>query len=512
MSGPFGLPLPLLTDSYKASHYALYPAAQEAVAYVEFRHGFDKDDGDQRMVFYGLRYVIEEYVSRQWREQDVEQAAAFFSTHNAGHTAYPFPKALFQRFIREHNGYFPVRIEALAEGSVVYPHTPVAQITARGEYAPLVTYLETVLLMVWYPSTVATRSRRAWTAIRAAYEQSVEEGARWTLGSRLHDFGFRACTCVEQSMLGGAAHLLTFDGTDTLSAAYHVQYRLNGGRAVGTSIPATEHSVMTSFRSEREAVLKMIDAYGDGVYACVMDSYDYARALAEVLPAVAERKLARGGVLVVRPDSGDQVEAVLAGLRAIEQVFGSTTNAKGFRVVTGAGVIQGDGVTPATLARILDAVHGAGFSAECVAFGMGGDLLQKINRDTMSAALKLSSVTYADGETRDMMKFPKGEAAKVSLPGRFAVLEDPAQAGAPVAHRSCDVPPGAANLLQVVYDCGPVAGHVWDDFDAVRARLAAQWARLPPRAAAVSGALLAHQAAIHDQQLEYVRAGMAFGV
>ncbi|KAJ2783880.1 hypothetical protein H4R18_001436 [Coemansia javaensis] len=497
MSGPFGLPLPLLTDSYKASHAALYPDAQQAVAYAEFRHGLNKDAEDERIVFYGLRYVIEEYVQRQWTERDVDAAAAFFSTHNAGHTPFPFPRDLFLRFVRERNGYFPVRIQALPEGSVVYPHTPVIQITADGEYAGLVTYLETVLLMTWYPSTVATVSRRAWAVVRRYYELTVDRAA-WgaTLGSRLHDFGFRACTCVEQSMLGGAAHLLSFDGTDTLSAAYYVQHRLNGGRAVGTSIPATEHSVMMAFRSEREAVLRLIAEYGAGAYACVMDSYDYTRALAEVLPAVAERKLARGGFLVVRPDSGDQVAAVLAGLRAAERVFGSTVNGRGFRVIRGAGVIQGDGVTPALLERILAAVRAAGFSAECVAFGMGGELLQKINRDSASMAVKLSAITYADGSARDIMKFPAAGPGKTSLPGRFAVLADPAQAGAPVAHRRCDVPADAPDLLQTVYDCGPVAGHRWDDFDAVRARLADQWARMPPRAAAVSEGLLAHQQAI----------------
>lgn len=45
------------------------------------------------------------------------------------------------------------------------------------------------------------------------------------LGSRLHDFGFRGCTCVEQSVIGGVAHLLNFNGTDTMSAAYYAQVR-----------------------------------------------------------------------------------------------------------------------------------------------------------------------------------------------------------------------------------------------------------------------------------------------
>ncbi|KAJ1937601.1 hypothetical protein GGF37_005139, partial [Kickxella alabastrina] len=89
MSGPFGLPLPLLTDSYKASHAALFPAAQKAVAYAEFRHGFNNDSSDERMVFYGLQYIIDQYINRRWTAEDVEMSNHFFSTHNTGHTAFP---------------------------------------------------------------------------------------------------------------------------------------------------------------------------------------------------------------------------------------------------------------------------------------------------------------------------------------------------------------------------------------------------------------------------------------
>ncbi|KAJ1794942.1 hypothetical protein LPJ59_004432, partial [Coemansia sp. RSA 2399] len=431
MSGPFGLPLPLLTDSYKATHFAMYPEMQKATAYAEFRQGFDGDADDQRMVFYGMRYILEQYVSRQWTQRDIDLAEGFFKTHNAGYGAFPFPRALFEQFVQTNNGYFPVRIDAMAEGSVVYPHTPVVQMTALNAYAPLITYLETVLLMSWYPSTVATISFRSRQAIEESYVQTVDDDAWGTLDSRMHDFGFRACTCVEQSMVGGAAHLLAFDGSDTMSAAYYVQYVLNEGRPVATSIPATEHSVMTAHRSDLHAVLRTIESFGDGVYACVMDSYDYVRALAEVLPAVAQRKLERGGFLVIRPDSGDQIDAVLQGLRAADKVFGSTVNAKGFKVIRGASVIQGDGVTPATLRQILAAVRDAGFSAQCVGFGMGGGLLQKINRDTMSMAIKISSLVYADGEARDIMKSPKTGLEKASLPGTFVVVADPHQGGAP---------------------------------------------------------------------------------
>lgn len=140
---------------------------------------------------------------------------------------------------------------------------------------------------------MATLSRRARDVIEAAFEQSADGGWQHPLvTSRLHDFGFRGCTCLEQSVIGGSAHLLNFDGSDTLSACYYTQvvcraggklftddfiqqFVLNGGIPVGTSIPATEHSVMTSWPRERDAIERMVDEFGDGLFACVLDSYDY---------------------------------------------------------------------------------------------------------------------------------------------------------------------------------------------------------------------------------------------
>lgn len=114
------------------------------------------------------------------------------------------------KFIKENDGYFPVKIESLPEGSVVYPHVPVYVITAEKEYSKLVTYLETILTMVWYPSTVATLSRRCKEVIRAAFIETVDPENYFLLESRLHDFGFRGCTSNEQAVLGGTAHLVHF--------------------------------------------------------------------------------------------------------------------------------------------------------------------------------------------------------------------------------------------------------------------------------------------------------------
>lgn len=65
---------------------------------------------------------------------------------------FPSPPAI----LLLHAGYMPVKLQALREGTVVHAHVPIFQLTAEGPYAPLCTYLETLLTHVWYPTTVAT--------------------------------------------------------------------------------------------------------------------------------------------------------------------------------------------------------------------------------------------------------------------------------------------------------------------------------------------------------------------
>lgn len=471
------VPVSVLTDSYKASHFLMYPEAELMVAYGEFRGPFQKCQDDHRLIFYGMRYIIENFVNVRWTLEDVDKADQFYRTHNAGFQPYPFPRDLFLEFVRENDGYFPVRIEALPEGTVLTPHVPVYQIFAYKQYARLVTFLETILTQVWYPSTVATLSKRTKDIIEKAFDKSVDEEAAFLLDSRLHDFGFRGCTCVEQSIIGGSAHLLNFSGSDTMSACYYAQYALNNGKPVATSIPATEHSVMTSWPNERLAIENMIDKFGGpgSVFACVMDSYDYDNALTKVLPAVAKEHKQKGGLLVLRPDSGDPVECIVKALQEGEKTFGATVNKKGYKVLNGVSAIQGDGINFTTVKNILEATLALGYSAQNVAFGMGGGLLQKVDRDTMSFATKLNYIIYKDGSHRLVMKRPKTDGGKLSLPGILQVRRDANNKQLYVLPRQFDEKVEAKdNILKVVYDHGPVAG-AFDDFSTVRERVKTEW-------------------------------------
>lgn len=471
----------VLTDSYKATHFQQYPDCKKMVAYGEFRTPFNGNKQDNRFVFYGMRYVIQTYLEKKWTLEDVTKSEMFYKTHLAGFSSFPFPKDLFLKFINENDGYFPIKIEALPEGSVVHVHTPVYQLTTTEEYSTLCTFFETLLTHVWYPTCVATLSRMVKDNIEDAFTKSVDEEFHYLVDSRLHDFGFRGCTCLEQSIIGGCSHLLNFTGSDTMSACYYAQFHLNNGKPVGNSIPATEHSVMTSWKTERDAILNMIEHFGTGLYSTVMDSYDYERALNVVVPSVANEKNAKGknGFWVFRPDSGDPVEAIMMALQAGEKAFGVTVNKKGYKVINGAGCLQGDGINKDVVEKILEAAHKAGYSAQNIAFGMGGGLLQKVNRDTMSFATKLSYIEYSSGEVRDVMKLPKTDSGKVSLPGVLRVVRDPKTGLESVLPRDpSDNSYSENDLLRVVYDKKPIP-NVWDDFDTVKKRVQEQWTKSP---------------------------------
>jgi len=208
-----------------------------------------------------------------------------------------------------------------------------------------------------------------------------------------------------------------------------------------------------------------------------MDSYDYENALENIFPRVVEAKKKKSdrSYMVLRPDSGDPKTVVLEALVAAEKNFGADTNKKGFKVTRGVGVIQGDGVHLNSLAEILDHVVKSGYSAQNVAFGMGGGLLQKVNRDTMSFATKLSFIEYSDGSKRDIMKFPKSDQGKISLPGVLKVVRD--EQGHEYVYPKEEDDKDENNLLKVIYDCKPTS--TWDDFETIRKRVADQWTKAP---------------------------------
>lgn len=477
------IPFLMDTDSYKLSHPDSYPEAKSMTAYFTFRGPFEFKD--QRINFVGARYAYEKIFSRRVTWFDIAQADAYTAQHSAGGTQFAWPRDLWIRVINELGGALPFTVKALRDGETIYPQIPGFTVTADEPYEDLVTWFETQLMRTWSPTTTATKSAHIENILREKFELSVDEEQHWLLPYAMQDFGSRGTSSAETSMTSGMGYLSVFDGTDNIISAF-LCTRYNNGVPVGQSVIASEHSVMTAWDSEEEALQHLIDICpAGGIISVVADSYDYVNFLWQVVPKFVDQLRAKNIKLVVRPDSGNPLECVLEGLRALESAFGAVKNKKGYKVIQGAAVLQGDGIDIDMLARIADAVYHAGYSAECVIYGMGGGLHQKQNRDTLKTAMKLCKVVLADGRVKLVAKAPKSDSSKGSLAGGMQVN---LVSGIPVVYPEIahwEDKRLETDMLEIIWDRGPV-DYKFETWAQVRERHQRTWKSRPLRAEVVS--------------------------
>ncbi|HEY6272267.1 MAG TPA: nicotinate phosphoribosyltransferase [Terriglobales bacterium] len=406
----------LETDSYKFTHWKQYPPGTEFVySYLESRGGMF-----HRTVFFGLQYYLKRYLSGSVvTEDDVVEAERFVDQHLGSGL---FNRAGWIHIVRRHGGRLPVVIKAVEEGVAVDVHNVLMTIENTDPQCWwLPNYLETLLLKVWYPITVATLSRAIRQVFLGALERSGDPAL---IDFKLHDFGYRGVSSEETAGIGAAAHLINFRGTDTVAGIRVLQQYYDSEEMEGFSIPAAEHSTVTAWgrENEVEAYNNMLKQFPQGTIAVVSDSYNVYDACSKLWGEVLrDQVLARAGTLVVRPDSGTPREVVLKVLEILADKFGYQTNGKGYRVLNSrVRVIQGDGVNYWTIQDTLTAMNRSGWSADNISFGMGGALLQQLNRDTQRFAFKSSSVTI-NGQDRDVFKDPVEGHDKASKRGRLAL-------------------------------------------------------------------------------------------
>jgi nicotinamide phosphoribosyltransferase len=411
-----------LSDSYKVTHWRQYPTGTESVfAYYESRKGALFDE----TVFFGLQAIIQKYLVGQVVTQEkIDEAAKLFAVH-FGNDAI-FNRAGWEHILKEHNGYLPIRIKAIPEGTPVQVSNVLMTVENLDPKCYWLTnYLETLLCQVWYPCTVATMSREIKKIIK--HYLTMTSDNLGGLNFMLHDFGFRGVSSVESAGLGGAAHLVNFLGTDTLAAMDTAMEYYDAPLAgLAFSVPATEHSVMTARGPEDEArvVGDLIKTYPKGILSVVCDSYDYVNFVKNILGVqFKDAILAREGVLVVRPDSGDPEEVTLKVVELLGDAFGYTRNSKGYKVLNPkVRVLWGDGIDIRGIRGILGMLDVNNWSAENIAcFGCGGGLLQKVNRDTLRFAFKCSA-QKRDGAWHDIYKNPL-DRSKTSKRGRLSLVK-----------------------------------------------------------------------------------------
>jgi nicotinamide phosphoribosyltransferase len=349
-------------------------------------------------------------------QADIDEAADIAGKHGV-----PFNRQDWEYILEEHAGYLPIKIRGLPEGVPIASGTPFVTVECTDSRVFwLASYIETSLQRgIWYPTTIASRDRENYKQLEWFYNHASDNPDM--LPFSLHSFGSRGVSSKETAEIGGLSHLVYFMGTDDVVALEAARKYYSCDMA-GYSVCATEHSLQCSYgKDNQEAYFnRILDAYAKpgAIVSVVMDGYDIMREVELLCTKFKDRIVASGAKWVCRPDSGDMMEIVPEILRKLAAAFGTTVNSKGKHVLNNVSVIQGDGIDSTTLAILAQKVNDAGFAPECVIYGSGGGLLQKVNRDTYSFAQKTSAVLI-NGVWVDTVKDPITDPGKKSKGGRL---------------------------------------------------------------------------------------------
>lgn len=407
----------LSVDSYKLSHAQAYPSDVDGMfSYIEAR-----TNGRHMIVPFGLSMWIQKFLTVPVTVEHIDEAEDFAKRHGE-----PFSRAPWEYLVEKYDGFFPVIIRAVPEGTPVPSGHVIVTIECNDpKLFWLSSYLETTLQRgVWYPTTIASLDYDIKKEIAHFYRISGANMAM--LPFALHDFGGRGVTCAEQAEIGGAAHLVNFMGSDTIEGIRAANYYYNEPMA-GYSVPATEHSIECAFggsQAGEEAYLQhVLSTYArpDAIVSIVIDGYDVYRA-AELLCTKFKQQIIESKAKVVfRPDSGDMMEVVPRILNLQAAAFGYTMTAKGYKKINNVGLLQGDGIDHMSIKSLLGKILALGYSADNIVFGSGGALLQKVNRDTFKFAQKASAVRK-NGEWGGISKNPVTDPGKQSKSGILTLV------------------------------------------------------------------------------------------
>jgi nicotinamide phosphoribosyltransferase len=410
-------------DSYKYFHGFCYPEGTVGMYdYVESRGGdFEYTN------FFGLQAYAKRYLMTPITMDDVKYAHERITKHGL-----PFNYDVWERVVNVHGGRLPITVRAVPEGTIVPTLNALVTVESTEPYCySVASHVETSLLRAaWYgsgPSTISWHSKQIWRH----WLEETSDDPEGQLPFKHHDFGARGASSAETAEIGGGGHLTCFMGTDTVEALEYMHKYYHADMA-GFSIPATEHSLMCAEGRTGEAsvvmrVLKWCRDNDKHLVSIVGDTYDIYHFVRSIIGSseVKDFIISNNIKIVVRPDSGNPLEVPLDVMQLLAVEYGTTRNSKGYDVLhPNVGVIQGDGMNLETMTELIKRTARIGFSLDNLVVGMGGALLQKIDRDTGKYAMKASAYKQAYHGWYDVYKDPITDAGKVSKRGRQMLLQN----------------------------------------------------------------------------------------
>ncbi len=441
--------VPILCDFYKISHRAMYPENTELV-YSTWTPRDSRFKVIKKVAWFGGQAFFKEYFIDQFNEhffkRPVDEVVAEYVRVIKFTLGDPDPAVQHIRDLHS-LGFLPLSIKALPEGSLVPLRTPVMTIqNTNPKFFWLTNFVESLASCeLWQATTSAT--------VAHEYKMLLDKFAIETTGDASftpfqgHDFSMRGMSSLRSAIISGMGHLAAgFVGTDTIPAIPAAEYYYNANiekELIGTSVPATEHSIQCAYENDMEYLNRMLSVvHPSGIVSIVSDGYDFWDVIGRVVPALKDKILARkggavGDKVVIRPDSGDPVlivsgdpngKTVLERKGAIEalwDIFGGTVTPQGYKVLDShIGLIYGDAITRERAQQILSNLKEKGFASTNVVFGIGSFTYQYNTRDTFGFALK-STLCVINGKEKFIFKDPKTDSGiKKSQKGRVAVFKD----------------------------------------------------------------------------------------
>ena len=425
-------------DFYKADHRSQYPVGTELV-YSNFTPRKSRIDGVDKIVFFGLQYLIKEFLIDRFNEGFFKRSKKeVVSEYRELMDSCLGKDAIDCKHIEDlwDLGYLPIVIKAVDEGSLVPIQCPMMTFyNTNARFFWLTNYLETLMSAVmWKACTSATMAH----LFRREFDKYCEftGGNKEFVDFQGHDFSFRGMSGIEDGCLSGAGHLLSFSGTDTTPSIPWLNKYYDASGFIGGSVFATEHSVLCA-DDEFDIYKRLLtEVYPNGIVSVVSDTYDFWKVVTEYLPRLKEDILRRDGKLVIRPDSGvphkiicgdpdSVVECEKKGLvRCLMDTFGYTVNDLGFAELNPkVGCIYGDSIDLAEQRRIMDGLYKLRLVSTNVVLGIGSYTYQYVTRDTFGFVCK---ATYCEvnGQGRAIYKEPKTGAWKKSHKGLLRVNDD----------------------------------------------------------------------------------------
>jgi len=443
----------LQTDYYKQMHFAMYTPGTTKI-YSNLTPRKSRHAHINEIVVFGIQYFIKEYLITQWNENFFGRSWEVVSNeykriidNTLGKDSIPM-----DHIKKLHDlGYLPLSIKALPEGVSCPMRVPILTITNTVDHAYwLVNFLETILsTTTWLPCTSATIARE-YKRILTKYAQETADDTSFVQWQG-HDFSMRGLSSLESSSVSGAAHLCSFTGTDSICAIPFLEayYGANVDKElVGASVPASEHAIMSldDKLGEMKTFERLLDLFPKGILSIVSDTWSLPKVVAEYLPLLKEKILARDGTLTIRPDSfwtdpvdclcgwdgyhpkmdalnATEKETVRKGLiESLWDIFGGTINSKGYKVLNKKIFsIYGDSITMERAEQICIRLKAKGFASINTCLGIGSYTYQLQNRDVFGFAIK-ATYGVVNGEAREIAKDPvTDEGMKKSAKGLLRV-------------------------------------------------------------------------------------------